>query len=531
MSRISNYTTKFMKELDRYFAPFMARLGENRYMLAIRNGVIASIPLILVGSIFLVIASFPISDTETLNNHLIEKNLDHLAIFLWLPYRSTMMIMGLFVVYGTCKSLADFYKLDSLQASFVGLVMYLISLVGPALNDMVLNAGAPGHTAPTVAFASFGTGSIFGGLMISMIAVEIFRVFVKYKITIKLPSQVPPAVSKSFLAFTPLMFGTIVATLIFAVWGFNVHSFLVTLFDPLQSFFAGNNIGGMFVIIILVTLLWSAGIHGVSVIGALARPFWAMARDNNVIAKGDSGNLWYNSETAEAGASILPEEFYQWFVWIGGSGATIGLIISMWIVGKSRYGKSLTRSATVPSLFNINEPVIFGFPIVLNPILIFPFILAPLTMGIVSYLAMLWGWVPLPYTLVAWTLPSPFGAFLTTGHWSAVILNIVVIAISTLIYLPFAKAYDKKMMNDELDQFSDAEREYYESLLDTSSKSMEKMTRVYQYNFYMLNDDHRAHLLELSDSERAFFIKDKKMMKAHMASFDAEVASRLEQNS
>lgn len=454
---------KSLNEMNRYFTPFMLRISENRYLLMIRNGIVATIPLILVGSFFTVLYFFPLFTDLTITNPttgLITNNVNNFgswllasgndvwASFIMLPYRLTMYIMGFFAVWGFGASLAKSYKLDQLQVSFVCIVVYFASLVGSGYSGSV--------GAPTLAFAALGTGSIFGGIVISIFTVEVYRLCIKYNVTIRLPKQVPQVVAKPFQTAIPLAIATLIAVLVFMVLKFDIHAFTNQLFAPLQSFIAGNNAGGMIVLILLITLLWSAGIHGVSVIGSLARPFWQTALDanTNLVDSGNFGSILLSSE----GGNILPEGFYQWFVWIGGAGATIGLIISMLIVAKSKFGKTITRTSAIPSIFNINEPIIFGFPIMLNPILIVPFILAPLVTGIISYLVISWGWVGVPYTLPAWTLPAPVGAFFATLDWRSIILVFANIIISTLIYLPFAKVYDKQLYKSEVEALENDEK-------------------------------------------------------------------------
>ncbi len=149
--------------------------------------------------------------------------------------------------------------------------------------------------------------------------------------------------------------------------------------------------------------------------------------------------------------NIAPEPFFQWFVWIGGSGATIGLVLLM-LVSKSRYLKDIGKACLIPGICNINEPVIFGAPIMLNPLLIIPFILGPVVCGIISYFAMVLNLVAKPVVLAPWTLPAPIGAYLATGgDWRAIILVLINIAIVTVIYFPFFKAYEKKLIKEGME--------------------------------------------------------------------------------
>ncbi|WP_256941473.1 PTS transporter subunit EIIC, partial [Bacillus cytotoxicus] len=179
----------------------------------------------------------------------------------------------------------------------------------------------------------------------------------------------------------------------------------------------------------------------VSVVGTVARPLWEVYLGKNSAAVADG---------ASSIPFIAPEPLYQWFIWIGGSGATLGLVLAMIIFGKSKYSKALSRSCIVPGIFNINEPVIFGLPIVLNPVLIIPFIITPLITATVAYTATAIGLVTPTYIMPPWTLPAPIGAYLATGgDWRAIVLVFINIAISFFIYLPFFKMYDKKMLEVE----------------------------------------------------------------------------------
>lgn len=498
--------TSFLSLVEKYFMPALGKIGENRYMQTIRNGVVSAIPMILVGSIFLVIYFMPIEshvvmvngENVTVNSFgawiLYESGSPDWASFIMLPYRLTFAMMGFFVVLGMARSLAEHYKLDTQQACFIAILGYIISLVGPVYNG-VGNA--------TIISGTMGSASIFGGGIIAILSVELFRICVKYNITIKLPKQVPSVVSKPFAAVIPLLFVIVPCMLLFFSLKFDIHNFMLFLFSPIQEFFAGNNAGGMVVLILLITLLWVSGIHGVSIIGALARPFWISAAQSNLEIIEEKGlqNLFYSFSN---GGNILTEPFYQWFVWIGGAGATLGLIVSMFIVSKSKYGKTMTSACAIPSIFNINELIMFGFPIVMNPTLIVPFILAPLSMGIVSYLAMLFGWVALPSLTPAWTLPAPVGAFFSTLDWKAIILCLVCIGISILVWLPFAKIYDKQLLKQERenefnDKLNELKKEGKEINEEELMKQIEEKQKNYSYGFFSFKKRKMVKQLEKTE--------------------------------
>lgn len=147
---------------------------------------------------------------------------------------------------------------------------------------------------------------------------------------------------------------------------------------------------------------------------------------------------------------IAPETFFQWFVSIGGSGATIGLVISGFLVGKAKYTKSITRAVAVPALFNISEPIMFGLPVMMNPFFVIPFLLAPLILCLVSWCAFSWGLVSYMAVQPPWTLPAPIGAFLATGgDWRSIVLCLLNILIATMIYYPFMRMYDRSQLKKE----------------------------------------------------------------------------------
>jgi PTS system cellobiose-specific IIC component len=209
------------------------------------------------------------------------------------------------------------------------------------------------------------------------------------------------------------------------------------LFKPLVT--ASDTIPGIIVPILFICLLWATGIHGMSVVGAVARPIWLTLLDANVQAQA----------AGQALPNIAPEPFFQWFVWIGGAGSTLSLVLLM-LTSKSKYLKSIGRASLIPGICNVNEPMIFGVPLMLNPILAIPFILGPIVTGIITYLAMAANLVARPYTLPPWTLPAPIGAYLATGgDWKAILLVLINMLIVGIIYYPFFKMYEKKMFEEE----------------------------------------------------------------------------------
>ena len=296
-------------------------------------------------------------------------------------------------------------------------------------------AGLSGFVLP---MANLGGAGMFVGIVTSIIAVEIYRVTDKSKFKITMPDNVPPAVARSFESLTPTLIVMLLIGSITYYVGFDWHTFVGNLVGPLVQ--AADSLLSVLLLVFLTTFFWFFGIHGASIVGSLARPLWLQLLEENTTAKA----------AGEALPRIAAEPFYQWFIWIGGAGATIGLAILLAFRAKSEYGSKLGKAILAPSIFNINEPVIFGVPIVLNPILMIPFIFAPMVLATIAWFATKLGLVSEVVFTAPWTLPGPIGAFMATGgDWRAAVLNIVLILVAILIYYPFFVAYDKNELAKE----------------------------------------------------------------------------------
>ncbi|WP_270564960.1 PTS sugar transporter subunit IIC [Clostridium beijerinckii] len=412
---------KFFNWLEKYLLPPMTKLSEQRHLKAIRDGIVSTIPLIIIGSFFLVIAVPP--------NDWLKQLVAPYVNQIMFPYRLSMGIMALYASFGIAYNLAKSYKLDPLSGGSLGLAAFL-------LTNVPLNIDPNGWM---LSLSSLGGSGMFTAIIMSIFAVEIFRVCKEKNLTIKMPKEVPISVANSFAALIPAAFIIVPIWIIRDLLNFDIQKFILSIFTPLVT--AGNSLPGILVPILLITLLWGCGIHGDSVVGTVARPIWLAMLDANVAAQAAGQPI----------PNIAPEPFFQWFVWIGGSGATIGLVILM-LGSKSRYLKDIARASLIPGICNINEPVIFGAPIMLNPLLIIPFVLGPLICGCVSYFAMTLNLVSKPVILAPWTLPAPIGAYLATGgDWRAIILVLINIAIVTALYFPFLKAYEKKLIKEGME--------------------------------------------------------------------------------
>lgn len=351
--------TKFTEIIERYLAGPMATIANQRHLRAIRDGIIATLPLIIVGSFFLIIAFPPLPPSWGIYQFLSEN-----AATILLPYRMTMYIMSLYATFGIGASLAKTYKLDVVSGGLLATIAFLLTFI--PVNIPLEAAEAAGTSGFVLPMANLGGGGMFVGIITSIFAVEVYRLTDKSKFKITMPEQVPPAVARSFEALTPTLIVILVMASISYYIGFDWHTAVSKIVSPLIS--ATDTLPSVLLLIFLITFFWAFGIHGVSIIGSLARPLWLQILESNTTA----------AAAGEALPNIAAEPFYQWFVWIGGAGCTIGLAILLAFTAKSKYASKLGKAIITPSIFNINEPVIFGVPIVLNPTLIIPFIFAPM---------------------------------------------------------------------------------------------------------------------------------------------------------
>lgn len=402
---------------------FSYKIGQQKHIIALRDGMILTMPLILVGSLFVIIQSFPVPAWEEFLVSIGAMG------YLGGVITGTFGIMGLVAVFGIAKRLADSYKVDGTSAGVIALASYLMLV---PLKEGTMSTGY------------FGSRGLFVAVVVGLITGELFRLLIQKNIVIKMPDSVPPMVAKSFTSLIPAF--AIISTfigidLLFKSLGFTdiFQVMLVVLAEPLKG--ASNTLWGALLAILFNSVVWLFGVHGGQLVSSIMDPVWFMNTDAN-------------REAWQAGAElpfIVTKPFLDNFAWVGGSGASIGLAIFLFFFAKSKQNKALGKLAIVPDLFSVNEPMLFGFPIVLSLDLAIPFILTPLVTGTVSYLAMDWGLVHKTVgIMIPWATPPIISGYLSTGgHISGSILQIVNILISVAIYYPFAKRIDNRMKKEE----------------------------------------------------------------------------------
>lgn len=424
---------KFNVFLEEKFMPVAAKLGNQKHIQAIRDGLILSMPLTIAGSIFLILAFLPISGYYEFMAGIFGDAWMGKVLY---PVRATFDIMAIFGCIGVSYRLAEKNKVDCLSSVALALMTFMI--LTPFKVSFMNN------TVEAIPLMYTGSAGLFGAIISSIISVEIYSWFIRKNIVIKMPENVPPAVAKSFVALIPtlaLMIGTLIVRLILENTSLqNIHELLkVILTTPLKTLV--GSWWGLAIITAIIQLFWIAGLHGSTIILGMIGPVLGLLGDQNRLAY-------------EVGAeipNIIGGPFFDLFISIGGGGGTFALAFLLAFVSKSKQLEEIGKISVGAACFNINEPIIFGLPIVMNPYLIIPFFITPILTGLIGYFSIAIGILPkLPGISIPWTTPPLISGYLgSIGSFRYVILQVILILIGMIIYLPFFKAFDKKMLEEE----------------------------------------------------------------------------------
>ncbi|WP_188456621.1 PTS cellobiose transporter subunit IIC [Virgibacillus oceani] len=421
--------SKFMQFLEDILLPIADKLNNNRYLSALRDGFMVALPLIIFGSIFVVIANLPFLDK------LISE--DAYAAYqnaLGPASAATLSIMGIFVIIGIGYKLTEHYKGEAIYGGVVAFASFLI------LTPQVLE-GVSG-VIPT---ASLGAQGMFLGIFTAFISAELYRFFVQKNWTIKMPAGVPGAVSKSFSALIPITLTLtvfLVIRIIFSYTSFDtVQNFIYTIIQqPLTAL--GSGLPATIVAVLLIQVFWFFGLHGQIIVNSVFDPIWYALNDENLSAFQAGTEL----------PNIITKQFIDSFlVGMGGSGMTLAVVLLIYLIGRSRQLKEIGKLGGPSGFFNVNEPIIFGLPIIMNPLIIIPWLIAPVVVTIITYYSMATGLVPPPAgIIVPWTTPPILSGFLATGNaWQGAVLQAFNLAVVMVIWWPFLKLLDKNYYETE----------------------------------------------------------------------------------
>lgn len=420
---------KFMEILESKLMPIGIKLGANKYLKAINKAFMFILPLTIFGSIFTLISSFPIT---AWTDWLAETGL---ASWLALPSKFTVDLISLYTVIALGYAFTKEEGYNGFAGGLAALVSFII--VTPLLN--VTNA--EGKVITGLAFDWFGARGLFVAMLIGILSSVLFIFFTKKGWVIKMPEGVPPMVTQSFSSLIPMfLVGTLflVVAYLFSLTPYgSLHNLIYTLIAaPLQKI--GGSFGGMIVFTLALHVLWFFGIHGGNIVNSISNVFLLPLALENLAVYQAGGSPEFIYTTAF-------KNTYQF----GGAGMTISLCILMVFVARSQRYKALGKLALPANIFYINEPIIFGAPIVLNVTLIIPFILAPLVTQILAYVLTSVGILPVLIGYqIPWSMPPIISGFIQ-GGWQVALYQVFSIFLTFAIYYPFFKIIDKQACMEE----------------------------------------------------------------------------------
>ena len=425
-----------MSFFDKMEEPIMVigeKLNNNTILKILRDAFMLAFPLTIFGSITLVIANLPFLDKL-----LGAERLAILQNMLNPASAVTMSIATVFIVLGIGYYFSKDQKVDALFGAAVALAAFLVLTLLEVIteNEEVVSN--------VFSIDRLGAKSMFVGMFAAFFSAALYCKFVKKNFVIKMPASVPPAVSKSFAALIPAILTLTIFLIVriiftFTPWG-NIHDFVFQIVQaPLTSL--GKGIIPTIIAIFAIQLLWFFGLHEQIIVNSVLDPIWNTLSLENIDAY----------RAGEMLPNIVTKQFMESFtVSLGGTDMTLVVLIIILTMMKSKQLRGVGKLAAPAGIFNVNEPCIFGLPIVLNPTIAIPWILAPMVSTLVAYLAMATGIVPLTTGVsVPWTVPVFISGILATNSIRGGLLQLVQMAIVGIIWFPFLKTWDKSILKEE----------------------------------------------------------------------------------
>jgi PTS system cellobiose-specific IIC component len=392
--------------------PAITAFGDNPTLSAIRAGMVAVVPLTIIGGLFMIAAHLPLAGWE--------ERIDGWRPLLELPVTATFGLLAIFVCHAIAADLGQRLGHDPQACGALATVNFLLLQLSPKEQ--------------TLTMAGLGSAGLFTAILVALVCVRVKHVLTERNLVIRLPAGVPVMVAESFLSLVPM------AVLVVGFWtvrfvlGLDINALVQAAFSPLV--FALNTLPGILVYAFLVTLLWSVGINGDNAMDAIVAPVFLQYLADNVAAIAQGRPMPF----------VTANGFFSTFVNVGGTGATLALALVLWNSREPGL-RRVCRLSLPTQIFQINEPIFFGLPIVLNPLLMIPYVLSALLLTAGTYLLMDAGLIGRPYVNVPWTTPPVIGHYLVTGgDWRAAVWGVVSLGLAMLVYLPFARALERRRL-------------------------------------------------------------------------------------
>lgn len=414
----------FMEKISEKILPLANALGQNRYLTVLRDAFMLSFPITMFGSIVVVINNLPFFNDATKGT---------LSTLFGNGQNATMSIMTVFVTFGIGYYLSKSYDVEGIFGGAVSFASFLI------LTPFFMTTESGETITGVLSLDRLGAKGMFIGMIAAFLAAEIYCRVTKRGWQIKMPDGVPPAVTKSFAALIPAIVTLTIFLMINAimtgVFHANLHDVIYELIQkPLTGL--GSSLPATLLALFLVQFLWFFGLHGQIIVNSVMDPIWNTLMLDNLEAY----------QNGEALPHIVTKPFMETFtVGLGGSGMTLAVVILMAFVLKKKQYRDVGRLALAPGIFNVNEPAIFGMPIVLNATILIPWVVAPLVVTTFNYLVMAAGLVPAPTGVsVPWTVPVIASGVLATNSWLGGLLQVIDVVLVGVIWYPFLRILDRQ---------------------------------------------------------------------------------------
>ncbi len=414
--------------IEQRMVPLANWLTRSQHVLALRDGFQLAMPFIIIGSVLVPFLYPPVMASS---QHPLA--LQFLALSHWLApwlapvYAHTLGLLAVIIAYGSAASLAKAYQLPERLCGLSGSLAFLM------LIDF--------HSLQPGIFGYLGGLGIFTALCTACYSVEVIRLFYRWGWFIRMPDEVPLITRKGFQLIVPMLFVLLSLSLL-KVWlqhqfGITLAELMMALFRPLLS--GADTLPALLLALLVAHLLWFMGIHGTIIVTGLLSPFWMsnLASNQTALAAG------------EALPHIFLQGFWDYFLLIGGIGSTLPLVL-MALRSRSRTLQSVGRLGSWPALFNINEPLLFGFPIIMNPLFLLPFVGVPLINAVLAWTLTEWGFLDRFIALLPWSMPAPLGAvWAANGSWHNLLMSLFCMFNSWMIYRPFFLIHEKVLLQQE----------------------------------------------------------------------------------
>ncbi|WP_026700749.1 PTS sugar transporter subunit IIC [Salibacterium aidingense] len=429
---------KFISLFEKYMIPLTSALDRSKIFTALREAMLLTIPVIIVGSFALIFSNIPFLDElapevnqylQTFFSHIFPVTLGILAI---------LVLVGISTNYAKLNDVDPVYGLITALISFLTITLFETETSGTQNGEVIENITVQ-NVIPT---NILGAEGIFTAILVAFISVKIHAFVIQKNFTIKMPSSVPPNVSKSFTSLVPMiitvLFFLIIRNIIVLTPFDSLHVMIYTVItEPLTAL--GNNVFSILFLTFVQQVLWFVGIHGTSILNAVWGPVEQTMTGANLAAFQAGEPLPY----------ILTQPFREVYG-VGGAQGILAAIVATMIVRRSKQMRTVSRLSITPGLFNIQEPFHFGAPTFLNPILFIPYVFIPVIQVGLAYVAVIIGFAPVPVTLVPWTTPIILSGLLSTDfNIMGAVLQLILFALAVVLWIPFIKTVDRGYLHEE----------------------------------------------------------------------------------